>query len=172
MKRASRLAVLGVCWLALFGFPGCSQAAKGGLSSADSQKKTEKQEKSEPGKAATPREQLSRVLRNYKRGLELLSSSAVAKEIDTDRFYDYPRFEENLTIFLRSLGELRLFVREVNVQVEEERAVMVVEAEMKFARRDAPDRKEERREQVTFDFRRTPAGWKITEISPRAFFLP
>lgn len=175
MNPAFKLTAAAVCCLSLLGFEGCSHAARGNLSSADAQKKEEGEKKpdakaSEPAEKA-PRELVSRVLRDYKRSLESLSSSAALKQIDPQLFYDHPRFEENLTVFLRSLGELRLFFREVNVQVEEDRAVMVVDAEMKFARRDT-GQKEERREQITFDFRRTKTGWKITEINPRAFFLP
>lgn len=171
MKRA--LAWFGMISLLLV--LGCGPASRAGGTPSTGTQEKEAAKPEEKGKETatgkTPRELVSRVLRDYKRGLETLSPSGALKQIDGQLFYDHPRFEENLTVFLRSLGELRLLLREVNVQVEEDRAVMVVDAEMKFARRDT-GQKEERREQVTFDFRRTKAGWKITEISPRAFFLP
>lgn len=177
MKRSVALAILVACLLALAAEGACSSAAKGNLSSGEQQKQEKPKKKSEskgrePSRPETTREVLSRVLRNYKQGLESLSPSAAGKQIDADKFYDYPRFEENLTRFLESLGELRLFVREVNVQVEGDRAVMIVDAEMKFARRDKPDDGQQRNQQITFDFRRTASGWKITEINPRAFFFP
>lgn len=154
----------------------CSQAAKGDLSAADKQEKQEEKKEQKPGepkaKTKSTREILTQVVRDYKQGLELLSPTAALKQIDSDRFYDYPRFEEELTIFLRSLGELRLFIREVEVEIKENRAIMIVDAEMKFARREEPRRREERIEEITFYFQRTEVGWKITEISPRAFFLP
>lgn len=155
---------------------GCSQAAKGVLSAADKQEKQEEKKEPKSGEpevgTKSTREILTRVVRDYKQGLEMLSSTAALKQIDSDRFYDYPRFEENLTSFLRTLGELRLFIREVKIEIKENQALMIVDAEMKFARRDDTGGREERIEQITFYFRRTDAGWKITEISPRSFFLP
>ena len=115
---------------------------------------------------------LSRVRRDFTYGIEGLSPSGALSLIDRDRFYDYPRFEEELTIFLRSLGEMRIFIREVDVQMSGDRAIMLVDARMRFAGRLDPSRGEERSSQVTFDFERTEAGWRITEISPRSFFLP
>lgn len=141
---------------------------------AEKAKKKKKQAvgRAEARPTETTREVLSRVLRNYKAGLESLGVSGVRNWIDPQRFYDYPRFEEGVTVFLHSVGELRLFTREVSVQVEGERAVMIVDAEMVFARRDTPNQPETRTSQITFDFQRTPQGWKITEINPRSFFLP
>ncbi len=144
MKRSVGMAVLVACSLVLAATGACSPAAKGNLAAGEETKQEKPKKKSqskgrEPSRSETTREVLSRVLRNYKQGLESLSPSAAGKQIDTEKFYDYPRFEENLTRFLESLGELRLFVREVNVQVEEDRAVMIVDAEMKFAARDNPD---------------------------------
>lgn len=114
---------------------------------------------------------LSRVRREYTTGLEGLSASGALALIDRQRFYDYPRFEEELTTFLRSLGELRIFVREVDVQLTGDRAVMLVEARLVFASRLNPAQRGERRSQVTFDFQLTERGWRITEIHPRDFFL-
>lgn len=136
-------------------------------------KKKKPRASSEAGPSeVSPREVLSRVLRGYKGSIESLGTSGVRSWIDVPRFYDYPRFEDGVTAFLRSVGELRLFTREVNVQVEGDRAVMIVEAEMVFSRRDTPSPAETRTAQITFDFQRTPQGWKITEINPRSFFLP
>lgn len=134
--------------------------------------KKKSQAGAEPGREISPREVLSRVLRSYKTGFESLSPSAVRSSIDAQRFYDYPRFEEGVTVFLRSLGELRLFTREVNVQVEGDKAVMIVAAEMVFSRRGTTSPSQTRAGEITFDFQRTSQGWKITEINPRSFFLP
>lgn len=135
-------------------------------------KKKEKSSTSEPSKPLDTRQLLSRVLRNFKDGFEGRSPSSLRENIDEKKFYDFPRFEEGVTEFLRSTGELRLFIREVNVQVQDDRAVMMVDAEMLFGPRDDPSQSQRRKERITFDFQRTPDGWKITEINPRPFFLP
>lgn len=136
-------------------------------------KKDTKQTRREPG-GRTPdtREVLSRVLRSFTDGFEGLSPSTVRDWVYTDKFYDFPRFEEGVTVLLRSVGEMRIFTREVSVEVKDDRAVMIVDAEMTLASRKDPSRTEKRREQITFDFQRTKDGWLITEINPRSFFLP
>jgi hypothetical protein len=118
------------------------------------------------------RRRVSRVLRNYTNGMEMMSSSAALAMVDRDRFIDYPRFEEELTNFLRSLGEMRLFVREINTQLGNNSAVMVVDVRMVFTSRQDASLRGERASQITFDFQRTDRGWKIIEINPRNFFLP
>ena len=115
---------------------------------------------------------LSRVRRNYTNSLEALTASGALAVVDRDRFYDYPRFEEELTRFLSELGELRLFIREVDVQVGGDRAIMLVDARMVFAGRVDPTQRGERRSQVQFDFVFTDQGWRIVDIRPRTFFLP
>lgn len=159
------------------GLAGCSQAAKPSGSPAPVPSTTgtdTPQPSSVPGEGGrvTTRRILSRVLREFTNSVEMLSSSGARRTIDVDRFFGYPRFEEELTVFLRSLGELRLFVREVSVQVGVNRAVMLVDAEMGFSLRRDPNQSSQRRAQIQFDFQRTEQGWKITEITPRNFFLP
>ena len=146
---------------------------KGKPKAAETSKK--KKKKSDSGSEPSPpstREVLSRVLRSYKTGLESLGTGGVRTWIDVPHFYDYPRFEDGVADFLRLVGELRMNTREVSAHVEGDRAVMIVDAEMIFTRRTAPASQETRATQITFDFQRTPQGWKITEITPRAFFLP
>lgn len=140
---------------------------------AQEKKKEQKKTGTEPGsRTQDTRKVLSRVLRSFKDGFEGLSPSSLRDWIDRDKFYDYPRFEEGVTVLLSSVSEMRVFTREVNVQVEGSRAVMIVDAEMELASRQNPSRTEKRRQQITFDFQRTSEGWLITEINPRSFFLP
>lgn len=145
--------------------------------SSEGEKKKDKKKKSkssgsEPVRHDDTRQALSRVLRNFIDGLEGLSPSSLRDWIFEDRFYDYPRFEEGVTVLLRSVGEMRVYTREVNVQIEGDRAVMIIDAEMVLSPRQDPSQSERRQTQITFDFQRTPEGWKITEINPRSFFLP
>lgn len=141
---------------------------------APAEKKTKKKKTPgrEPARNDDTRRALSRVLRNFTDGLEGLSPSSLRDWVFEDQFYDFPRFEEGVTVLLRSAGEMRLYTREVNTQIERDRAVMIVDAEMVFASRDDPGRGVHRQERITFDFQRTADGWKITEINPRSFFLP
>lgn len=173
-------ALLALCGGAL---AGCSQAAKTTDSSSASQPGTTASQSRQPPPVTgsteadesggrNARRIVSRVLRMYSNGLEMTSPSAALDMIDRDRFYDYPRFEEELTRFLRSLGEVRVFVRETSVQMEGNRAVMIVDVRMVFASRLDLNQRGERSSQITFDFQRTDRGWKITEINPREFFLP
>lgn len=144
--------------------------------------KTEKKEEQKKKKTTTAgadsaadertRRIISRVVRDFKNTLEGQSASSIRRVIDDKTFYDYPRFEDELDRLFRSVGEMRVFVRRVNVQTNsDDRAVAVVEVELEFADRVDPSRRESRRARITFDFQRTPKGWKITEIKPREFFF-
>ena len=138
-------------------------------------KKKDKKKKTpghEPSRSDDTRRALSRVLRNFKDGFEGLSPSSLRDWIFEDQFYDFPRFEEGVTVLLRSVGEMRIYTREVNTQIEGDRAVMIIDAEMVFSSREDPSHSQRRQERITFDFQRTPDGWKITEINPRSFFQP
>lgn len=169
MRRPSLIPI----WLLAGALVATSGAAVPYPLRAQDNKKDEKQSRREPD-SRTPdtRRVLSRILRNFTDGFEALSPSTLRDWVDRDKFYDYPRFEEGVTVLLRSVGEMRVFTREVNVQVQGDRAVMIVEAEMALASRKDPSRSEKRRERITFDFQRTAEGWLITEINPRSFFLP
>ena len=145
--------------------------------SQEEKKDTEqKEQKKSKGGEGDPdggtRKILSRVIRNFKNTLEGRSPSRLREIIDRKKFYDFPRFEEGVTDFLRSAGEMRVFIRESSVEVKDKHAVMVVDAELRFSARSDNSPSKTRRERITFDFQRTDRGWKITEIKPRSFFLP
>lgn len=126
----------------------------------------------EPVSETNTRRLISRVLRNFTDGIERQSPSSLRDTVDRDKFFNFPRFEDGVTNFLRSLGEMRIFTRQSDVQIKDDRAVMIIDAEMVIVSRTDPSRRETRRQRITFDFQRTDHGWKITEIKPRSFFLP
>lgn len=138
----------------------------------DKKKKSKDQTTEPTGSEADIRKALTQTLRDFTNGFEGQMPRSALDTVLTDRFYDYPRFEDGVEQFLRSTSELRIFTRQVNVQLKEDRAVMIVDAEMQFTPRSDPTRQQRRSTQITFDFQRTPKGWKITEINPRSFFLP
>ena len=126
----------------------------------------------ETGEVPAPeRRALTRVLRNLQNALEGNSPRQFAENVD-ERFYDFPRFEDQVTDFLKQNAELRLFLREVSAEVKGDRATLLVDAEMSFATKAQPTAQQKRERRVQFDFVRTAKGWKIYEISPRGFFTP
>jgi hypothetical protein len=146
-----------------------------------------KQEKKAPGKeaakapkqeaagveseelSAAERRAISRVLRNLSSAMEGNSPRQFTVLLD-ERFYDFPRFEDGVTEFLKGSAEMRLFLREVSTEVKGDRATLLVDAEMTFASKDQPTAQQKRTQRIQFDFVRTGKGWKIYEISPRGFF--
>ena len=114
---------------------------------------------------------VARVVREFNSNIEGQSTFSIRQVIDDKNFYDYPRFEEELERLFRSVAEMRIYTRRVNVQSNDERAIAVVEVDLEFVDRLNPTQRTRRREQLTFDFHRTPRGWKITEIKPREFFF-
>jgi hypothetical protein len=145
---------------------------------AQEEKTPEKEKKKKPRTSEGLREEklnrraISRVIRNFSQTIEQQSPANLQRIVDDKKFFDFPRFEDGVTQFLSSVGEMRLFLREVNVELDGEKAVMVIDAEMRYSDRDDATRNQSRREQIEFTFHRGERSWKITEIKPRTFFLP
>ncbi len=144
------------------------------------EKKTEskKAKKSEPAPPAgdttdlaTERKNLSRVLRALSDAVEGNSPRRLRDLMD-ERFYDLPRFEDQISDFLRNNAELRMYLRESSAEVKGDKATLIVDADMTFALKSSANVEKKRRERIQFDFVRTATGWKIFEITPRRFFTP
>ena len=118
------------------------------------------------------RRAISRVIRNFGQTIEQQSPANLRRVVDEKKFYDFPRFEDGVMQFLSSIGEMRIFLREASVELEGDKAVMIIDAEMRYSDRDNASSNLRRREQIEFTFHRGERSWKITEIKPRTFFLP
>jgi hypothetical protein len=141
------------------------------------QEKKKKESEPAPGPGDSPetmeraRREVRRVMRDFFHGFEGSSPRRVMETLD-ERFEDLPRFEDQVTEFLRQSAEMRVNFRESSSEVKGDRAVVTVDAEMSYATKDAPQRPLRRRQRIQFDFQRTDKGWRIFEISPRSFFTP
>jgi len=182
MHPMARLAVFVV--LALFA--ACAHPLFAQTPAQSQEKSTKQQKKTETKKAkkaepAPPvgdtadvpaqRKALSRVLRNFSDAVEGNSPQRL-REFLHESFYDFPRFEDQVTEFLKQNAEIRMFLRESTSEVKGDKATLIVDADMTYAEKAAPTVERKRRERIQFDFVRTAAGWKIYEISPRRFFTP
>lgn len=139
-----------------------------------SDKKKKKKEQassssSETDAAARDRRAIRMVVDDLQDGFEGHSSQRVVGSLDQS-FYDYPRFEDQVTQFLEQNSEIRLYFRDATTEVKGDKATVIVDAEMAFSTKAAPSKEQMRRQRVQFDFVRTDKGWKIYEISPRSFF--
>ena len=139
---------------------------------------TKKAKKSEPAPPsgdtadlATERKNISRVLRALSDAVEGNSPRRL-RELMDERFYDLPRFEDQVTDFLRENAELRMHLRESTAEVKGDKATLIVDADMTYALKSSASAEKKRRERIQFDFARTATGWKIFEITPRSFFTP
>ncbi len=183
MQRISCLVIV----LALLAGPGCAAARVSSGQSQDQQsteknkeKKKKKTQSTEaasgagesPEAVAKDRRAISRVLRDLGDGFEGKSARRVAENINDEKFDDFPRFEDLVTQFLQSSGEMRVFFRESSGEVKGDRATLIVDAEMIYSLKNNPTRDLRRKERIQFDFMRTKKGWKIYEITPRQFFEP
>jgi hypothetical protein len=113
---------------------------------------------------------VKRVLRSLQDGFEGKSPRRVTELIDSTIFYDFPRFEDQVTKFLEQSGEMRMYFRESTAEVKGDKATLIVDADMTFSSKTNPSAEQKRRERIQFDFVKTSKGWKIYEISPRTFF--
>jgi hypothetical protein len=120
---------------------------------------------------ATERKNLTRVLRALSDAVEGNSPRRLRDLMD-ERFYDFPRFEDQVTDFLRDNAELRMHFRESTAEVKGDKATLIVDADMTYALKASAKAEKKRHERIQFDFVRTATGWKIFEITPRSFFTP
>jgi hypothetical protein len=117
------------------------------------------------------RDALRRTLRDFADALEARSPRRTLELLAAD-FDDLARFEDSLTEFLRQAAELRVMLRASSTEVNGNRAVMIVDAEMIYSRRSAPGADRRRRERLQIDFVLTERGWEIFQLTPRDFFMP
>jgi uncharacterized protein with gpF-like domain len=120
---------------------------------------------------ATERKNLTKVIRALSDAVEGNSPRRLREFLD-ERFYDYPRFEEQVTDFLQNNAEMRVNFRESTAEVKGDKATLIVDADMTYALKSNASAEQKRRERIQFDFVRTASGWKIYEITPRRFFIP
>lgn len=137
----------------------------------EKEKKQDKGGGSESGDLAADRKNLTRTLRAFADGFEGSTPRRVTELLDAN-FYDFPRFEDQVTQFIQQNAEMRIFLRESTSEVKGDKATLIVDADMTFADKSNPAAQKKRRERIQFDFVRTPKGWKIYEINPRSFFVP
>jgi hypothetical protein len=137
----------------------------------DNKKKQSPPAGSEPLDVNAERKNLSRVARSLADAFEGNSPRRITELLD-ERFYDFPRFEDQVTQFLQENREIRMYFRESTSEVKGDKATLIVDADMTFATKANPNLEQKRRERIQFDFVRTNKGWKIYEITPRKFFTP
>jgi hypothetical protein len=146
------------------------------------QEKEKKAEKKPPKKSDQPpsgdtadlaaeRKNLTRVLRALSDAVEGNSPRRLRDLMD-ERFYDFPRFEDQVTDFLKDNAEMRINFRESTAEVKGDKATLIVDADMSYALKSNATAQQKRHERIQFDFARTATGWKIYEITPRRFFTP
>jgi hypothetical protein len=172
------MAPLAVVLVLVLADPSCATKDSGTQpAQKEQQEKKKKEGEPAPGPGDSPeaieraRRDVRRVLRDFSDGFEGSSPRRVMETLD-ERFEDLPRFEDQVTEFLKQSAEMRVNFRESSSEVKGDRAVVMVDAEMSYATKDAPQRPLRRRQRIQFNFQRTDRGWKIFEISPRSFFTP
>ena len=124
-----------------------------------------------PTRREDPERAITNVVRQMQFDLEAASRAGVLSNIDSSKFEDYPRFEDMIERLTRE-DTLRVFFRQANNSIQEERAQTILDAAMELTRKDSAAPPERRRQQIVIDFERTTRGWKIVNITPREFFRP
>ncbi|MGH9786053.1 MAG: hypothetical protein ACRD88_17930 [Terriglobia bacterium] len=124
-----------------------------------------------PTRREDPERSVMNVVRQMQFDLEASSRPGVLSNIDSAKFEDYPRFEDMIERLTRE-DTLRVFFRQANHSIQEDRARTILDAEMELTRKDSAAPPERRRQQIVIDFERTPRGWRIVNITPREFFRP
>ncbi len=116
--------------------------------------------------------QLERYVRDMQLALEGASPHSFLGFLDTARFEDYPRFEDQVERLLREDAVQVYFRTSFSAPPREGKAQMSVEADMELVRKDAVGQLQRRQQQVLMDWEYTRRGWKVINITPRDFFRP
>lgn len=175
MRRIGQLILAFAVLFAWSGTPLCAQTQEPEKKQEKQDKKTDKKAKKSDAAApagdtadlATERKNLSRVLRALSDAVEGNSPRRLRDLLD-ERFYDFPRFEDQVTDFLRNNAEMRMNLRESTAEVKGDKATLIVDADMTYALKTSTTQEKKRHERIQFDFVRTASGWKIFEITPRS----
>jgi hypothetical protein len=124
-----------------------------------------------PVRRENPERAIANVVRQMQFDLEASSTRGVLSNIDSAKFEDYPRFEDMVERLTRE-DALRVYFRQANSNVQENRAQTTIDAEMELTRKDSAAPPQRRRQQIVIDFELTTRGWRIVNITPRDFFRP
>jgi len=125
----------------------------------------------EGGRKENPQRAITSLIRGLQMDLESASSRGVLSTIDSAKFDDYPRFEDMVERLTRE-NTLRVYFRQANNIIKEDKAQTIIDGEMEMVRKDAAGQIQRRRQQIVIDFELTDRGWKIVNITPREFFQP
>jgi len=116
---------------------------------------------------------IARLLRDLQFALEGGSAHGVLSLIDPAKFEDYRRFEDRIERLLRQ-NTVRAYFAQVSSAwlAAEAKVRSTVDAELELARKDAAGQVVHRRKQLVLELERTRRGWRITRLTPPAFFDP
>lgn len=170
--------------IGLVGAPAPAWSAENGQDTRQDQKKDKKDKKQKDKKAGSEAaeaptdateigREVTRILRDLQFALEGGSATSVLALIDSARFDDYQRFEDQVER-LTLEDTIRANFRQVTpaTSAAAGKARSTVDAALELTRRDSLLRPEQRNQQLVIDFEYTRRGWRVTNITPRDFFRP
>jgi hypothetical protein len=116
---------------------------------------------------------IARLLRDLQFALEGGSAHGVLSLIDSAKFEDYRRFEDRIERLVRQ-NTIRAYFAQVSSEwlAQERKVRSVLEAELELARKDGASQVVRRRKQLVLELERGRRGWRITRLTPPAFFDP
>jgi len=135
--------------------------------------KTEKPGQEAPPPAKDINREVTQILRDLQFSLEGSSSRGFLALIDSAKFDDYPRFQDNIERLMNE-DSIRAYFRTVNTSpnAAEGKAQTILDAEMEISRKNSLGQAQRRKQQLVIDFENTRRGWRITNITPRSYFNP
>jgi hypothetical protein len=146
---------------------------------ADKDKKKDNKKKSKSGEdepLPDPKDsekQLTRLSRDLQYALESGSHRQFLGFLNDAKFDDYPHFEDTIERLMRE-DSIRANFRSAfsTPPSGQGKAQMAIDVDMELARKDGVGQLVRRKQQLVIDWEYTRRGWKIVNITPRAFFNP
>ena len=136
-------------------------------------KKDEKPGQEAPAPVKDVNREISQMMRDMQFALEGGSSRNFLQLIDSEKFDDFPRFQDRIERLMQD-DTIRAYFRNANTSPNTAagKAQTIVDAEMEIGRKNSTTQPQRRRQQLVIDFENTRRGWRITNITPRSYFDP
>jgi hypothetical protein len=103
-------------------------------------------------------------------GMESRNPRLTLAPFDAARLSDYGRFSGQVSAWLRDHSSFRVYYKLRQVSVEGSHGIALVDFQYEAQPTSESMPPVRRHEQMRFTIERGPKGWKIVDVSPRAFF--
>jgi hypothetical protein len=156
--------------LALLSFGVNSTMALGQTSNAQEVPKGQITAQTSPTPLDLSDEVIRDVLTNLQQGIEAHSLDRTIAIFDPDNMTNYPQVRDQMRAFFRLHDNIKFRYQLLQVNADKDTGSAIADVEMDPEPSDTLPTERRRTAQMSFQLRRTPAGWRVISLKPMDFF--